>query len=323
MFWSSDASAGTAYAANNGIRVTSHSYGAAMESSRFYLDDLRDIDGVFLAAAGNDTEDLNGNGDYYAAGKEATSEMYENAMNVASLNKGSSALSSFSNYDSGLVKVNIAAPGSYIYSTSFTPDYSLKSGTSMATPHVAGAAALILSYKPTLTWEEIIDALCDAAVKNPALAVDKVAEGRILDVDAAIKSIGGYRTTSPISGEILETGLDKSITWDTEESGGNVKIELYKVDLSKKNSVDRWAKVRDVVVSAPNNGSYNWTLPNDLISSDNYHLKISKVGTASTYGMSSPFTIDGIIPEPTSLFLIFNFLFFFYYCRKDGKTSIK
>ena len=61
--------------------------------------------------------------------------------------------SSFSNY--GATNVDIFAPGSNIYSTTYDGGYGTNSGTSFAAPYVAGAAALLLSKYPNLSTAEL------------------------------------------------------------------------------------------------------------------------------------------------------------------------
>jgi subtilisin family serine protease len=86
-----------------------------------------------------------------------------------------SRLSSFSNR--GLGKIDVAAPGSRILSTIVTNNgYGTKSGTSMASPHVAGVLALMKSVHPTWTPAQMIEKLrqqaddqaCSAATGGPA-----------------------------------------------------------------------------------------------------------------------------------------------------------
>ena len=67
---------------------------------------------------------------------------------------------SWSNYGS---VVDIAAPGVDIYSTWRSSSYNKISGTSMAAPHVAGAAALYIKSNPGLSWNQVRDALVAAA----------------------------------------------------------------------------------------------------------------------------------------------------------------
>ena len=92
-------------------------------------------------------------------------------------------LASFSN--DGEKTVDMAAPGVGIASTVRDGDWTLDDGTSMAAPHVAGAAALMLSENPDLTPWQVTTMLVDSATPVAALNGKVAANGR-LDVDAAI-----------------------------------------------------------------------------------------------------------------------------------------
>jgi PKD repeat protein len=80
---------------------------------------------------------------------------YENVLAVAA-SDASDRRASFSNHGP---EVDLTAPGVEIYSTWYLGNYFTKSGTSMATPHVSGAAALIWSTQPTLQASQVISAL--------------------------------------------------------------------------------------------------------------------------------------------------------------------
>jgi subtilisin family serine protease len=73
-------------------------------------------------------------------------------VRVAALN-GSNGKSSYSNYGEGLIAV--AAPGDNVYSTLPGGGYGQMSGTSMATPHVVGVAALLASVHPNATPDQL------------------------------------------------------------------------------------------------------------------------------------------------------------------------
>ncbi|MBT2470424.1 S8 family serine peptidase [Streptomyces sp. ISL-66] len=68
---------------------------------------------------------------------------------------------SFSNFGQGVI--DVAAPGSNVYSTAPGGGYSTKSGTSMATPHVVGVAALLASANPGITPAQMRDKLATQA----------------------------------------------------------------------------------------------------------------------------------------------------------------
>jgi subtilisin family serine protease len=96
----------------------------------------------------------------------------------------SGARSSFSNY--GATTVDIGAPGSGVWSTTGSVYYQQWSGTSMATPHVTGAAALYASTHPGVGGAQIRNALLNSTVKTPSLRSKSVTGGR-LDLEAALR----------------------------------------------------------------------------------------------------------------------------------------
>ncbi|MFM9072947.1 MAG: S8 family serine peptidase, partial [Cyanobium sp.] len=108
----------------------------------------------FVAAAGNDsTSTLS-----YPAGYDLP-----NVISVASLDSNG-ALSSFSNFSS--TWVDLGAPGGGIYSTLPDNTYGTYSGTSMATPHVTGALALMRATYPGATMGQLKQALFDSVVQT-------------------------------------------------------------------------------------------------------------------------------------------------------------
>jgi VCBS repeat-containing protein len=138
---------------------------------------------LFVAAAGNggadqigDNNDLTPN--YPSNLSTTASAGYEAVIGVASITS-TGGLSSFSNY--GSASVDLAAPGSSIYSTLLGGGYGLMSGTSMATPFVAGAIALYAAAHPGLTAAQIRADLLAATTPTASLA-GKTATGGRLDV---------------------------------------------------------------------------------------------------------------------------------------------
>lgn len=131
---------------------------------------------LFIAAAGNSGRNI----DLYPV--YPASFNLPNVITVAAIDSNG-ARASFSNY--GENTVDIAAPGVAILSTTPTKTngsgYSTRSGTSMAAPHVAGAAALYASLNPCATAQQIKTAILDNAVYDNRL-VGYVDQGRRLDV---------------------------------------------------------------------------------------------------------------------------------------------
>ena len=100
------------------------------------------------------------------------------------------ALDQTENDEFGLIRPDVCAPGMYIVSSSHTENegFSVLSGTSMATPCVAGAVALLLEKNPELTPAAICEALETTAVKLSEKKNNKTGSGRI-DILAAMKSL--------------------------------------------------------------------------------------------------------------------------------------
>lgn len=115
---------------------------------------------VFVAAAGNDGTN-NDTTPVYPASYDLNT-----IIAVASIHAGN-ARSEFSDY--GVTSVDLAAPGTGIYSTTRGGAYGFQSGTSMAAPHVSGAIALVAAADPGLTATELRARVLDHVDPVPAL----------------------------------------------------------------------------------------------------------------------------------------------------------
>ena len=109
----------------------------------------------------------------------------DNVISVANTTS-SDELSSTSHY--GAKSVDIAAPGTDIYSTIPTSSYGTMSGTSMATPMVASAVAVMRAVNPNILAKEIKETLCSSSDKLSALT-GKVISGGRLNAYNAVKAI--------------------------------------------------------------------------------------------------------------------------------------
>ncbi len=132
---------GIYYAVDNGAHVINLSLGSSTPSSTIKkaVDYAFENNVFVVAAAGNDGT----NEPFYPAA-------FENVISVGAVDTNSS-LASFSNYGS---TIDLVAPGVSIYTTNITNNYTVKSGTSFAAPHVAAVLALLLS-SGNISYEEI------------------------------------------------------------------------------------------------------------------------------------------------------------------------
>ena len=133
------------YAAMMGVRVSNNSYGGGPYSQAEY-DAIRASKSIFVAAAGNENINTDITPNYPSAYN------LSNIIAVAATDHNDNR-AWFSNY--GTTTVDLAAPGVSILSTTPNDTYSLFDGTSMATPHVTGAVALLMGYDPNLTNNEV------------------------------------------------------------------------------------------------------------------------------------------------------------------------
>jgi len=191
------------YAADLGVDVLSNSWGGTAFSSALEnaIDYANDKGVLFIAAAGNEGTD-NDVIEHYPS-----NYTIENVVAVAASDHGdkralwggggggddcgficSPAVAAVPGSNYGKTTVDLAAPGKDILSTVPGNRYGVLSGTSMATPHVAGAAALVLSVNPNLTMAEQKAALL-GSVDVLDDFTNKLVTGGRLNVAAAVQSV--------------------------------------------------------------------------------------------------------------------------------------
>lgn len=162
------------------VRIISASWGSTQYSKA--LEDAIRAAGengiLFVAAAGNSSTD-NDRRPHYPSNYDLP-----NVISVAALDRADS-LASFSNF--GAKTVHVAAPGKEIVSTWLSEAYREASGTSMATPHVAGIAALIVANEPDISVENLKARLISAVDKLDPLKGKVVSGGRINAAKALTK----------------------------------------------------------------------------------------------------------------------------------------
>lgn len=172
-----DVALGIRYAVDNGARIINMSFGKGFSPNKVWVDDAikyAESKGVLLVhAAGNDASD-NDEVDNFPTPHMNDHTRASNFITVGASGSGrqSSKVANFSNY--GRREVDLFAPGVQIYST--VPGgntYGSASGTSMAAPVVTGVAALVLSYYPDLTAQQLKTVLEKTAVPMRDSIVNK------------------------------------------------------------------------------------------------------------------------------------------------------
>ncbi len=243
------------YAADSGADVINASWGRS-GTSQVLADAIgyaHSLGVVFVAAAGNDSMDA---GEFVPA-NVAT------AIAVSALGPVDE-VASFSNRG---VKVELAAPGVDIFSLqSGSGGYVTKSGTSMAAPHVSGAAALILAKHPAYTQEQVRQALRFSATDLGPLGRDS-SFGYGL-----VNPAGALTITTPLGVQILapvrEGEAVSAVTVLTGTAAGE-GFDRYVLDFGCGENPEQWTVLRQSPVSVVNGtlGTFDPTvLPDGLYS---------------------------------------------------------
>jgi subtilisin family serine protease len=184
------------YAVDNGALVTSNSWGSEGEdpqddTENKALKDMiqyaQDKGTLFIAAAGNGHQGAGYDNDTDAKPGYPASYDHDTIVSVAAIDN-SNQLGSFSNW--GARTVDLGAPGVKVFSTTVGSKYSdtvidimgftaYWDGTSMATPHVSGAAALYWSAHPEKDWRQVKAALLGSVKQIPALQGKTTTGGKL------------------------------------------------------------------------------------------------------------------------------------------------
>ena len=205
-----------AYAFQHGAKVVNLSLGstASVQAERDAIAAYPTM--LFVAAAGNGGADGVGDSNDLVP-TYPCAYMLPNVVCVAA-SDSRDQLASFSNY--GAQSVDLAAPGVSIASTWPGGGYSWSSGTSMATPHVSGAAALLWSAAPDAQPIDISAALLAGVDMRPAFAGRTVSGGR-LNVMRSLRQVAdvGVGTPAPVPAPEDDSGSTPSGTPGGSASG--------------------------------------------------------------------------------------------------------
>ncbi len=193
-----DIALGIRYAVDNGAKVINGSFGKYFSPNKEWVQDAlkyaAEKDVLVIFAAGNDSKDLDVVNKYPSDSYDGAPEISNNVLIVGALNVeyGSKMVAPFSNY--GKKNVDVFAPGMKIYATTPNQSYEYLQGTSMASPNVAGVAALIRSYYPNLTAAQVKQIIMDSGLplKNDVKVGDDQHKANFSEVSKTGKIVNAY-----------------------------------------------------------------------------------------------------------------------------------
>ena len=253
----SDAIEAIKYANTNGASIISNSWGGS-EYSQALKDAIDASPAVVVCAAGNGYGNDNDKIPVFPASYNSS-----NIISVAATDHNDT-LASFSNF--GLNSVDIAAPGTDILSTYFYGNYTYMSGTSMATPHVSGVAALVKAVNPSLTSAQIKNIILSTVDVKSSLSGKVASGGRLNAYKAVVATLpappvadftGTPRSgTAPITVVFTDLSANAPTTWNwTFGDGSNLNTTV-------RNPVHTYVSGGNytVLLNVTNIGGFNSTI---------------------------------------------------------------
>ncbi len=275
------------------IRALNASYGGGgfSQAERDALTALGQSGILFVAAAGNDGRNTDTTPNY-PSGYNLT-----NMISVAATDQND-LLASFSNF--GAKSVLMGAPGVGILSTLPANTYAFFSGTSMATPHVVGSAALVCAANPNVTVTQLRALLAfNGDVVTPAL---QTLTGRRLNVFKSIQALNEGDTMPPgtaVNFRVTsQTGRTVNLAWNASgDDGAFGQASLYDISFTDQSSgaVIPLTTLAPATTGAPQTLSLNIPYRHTagtlkLREFDN----VGNEGTPATF----PVTVDPLMADP-------------------------
>ncbi|KXY30926.1 S8 family peptidase [Bacillus sp. FSL K6-0067] len=269
------------YAKNKGVKITNNSWGGGGFSQTLYSA-IQQSNSLFIAAAGNNGNNTDQTPMYPAAYN------LSNILSVASItNKGS--LSSFSNY--GKTSVDVAAPGTDILSTLPNNSYGFYSGTSMATPHVSGVAALIQSAYPSYSPIEIKNKIMNNTSPLSTLT-NKVLTGGLINAGKALQTYQSIAYEAEPNNDLVSAN---SLPFNTPLNGSlnqNDTQDIFKLEIPSKKDLS-------ISVQNKNNIGLSWV----LVRASSPSLYISYPSTINNNILANTYTAE----QGTYYLIIYNY----------------
>ena len=208
-----DVANGIRYAVDNGASIINMSFGKGYSPEKYLVDEAMKYaakhDVLLVQGAGNEGNNVDKVGSYpndtYARKPLFGSKRAPNVIAVGALSPdgGEAAVAEFSNY--GKKGVDVFAPGVFIYSTIPDSLYEYESGTSMASPVVAGIAALIRSRYPDLSAKQVKEVIMKSTRKLPGEVIqpgtfDTVSSSELSVSGGMVDVVSAMKLASTIKG---------------------------------------------------------------------------------------------------------------------------
>ena len=187
-YFDSDVAAALDHARRNGVDIVNLSIGKDSAISGAYrkaLERIVDSGALVVVAAGND--DLN---QPLAPGRLANSSGIRGGMLVAGAVDRNNAIFRQTNKAGDVAPYFLVAPGVNVYSTFRDEGYQRLTGTSMAAPHIAGAAAVVKSAFPSLSMKDVGEILVRTADDLGASGTDQTFGRGLINLERALQPIG-------------------------------------------------------------------------------------------------------------------------------------
>jgi len=268
-----------------------------------------------------------------AAGNEGAQSVLYPASEYGVLGIGSSSsadvVSSYSNHGSG---VDLVAPGESIYSTNWTlasgSTYGIKFGTSMATPFVSGAAALVRSVRPDSSSAEVRDELCRSALDlgdpgwDPAYGWGRLqvpesltatvprdayeSDDSLAEAKPQVAGTVAQHTSAPI-GETDAVSFEASAghryhVWTEVFGGADTVLTLLAGDrttvLSGSDDVDVGVdRSSSITWTAPADGVYYLLNVDDFEAGGSYAVHVDDLGLVVSVGTTLTLSVSSAAPS--------------------------
>jgi hypothetical protein len=258
---------------------------------------------VIVASSGNESSATMMRIPACVANTIAVGAVYDSAFGTSTAfctdTTAADKITCFSNASTAL---DLLAPGAAITSDGNGGGVSTYYGTSQASPHVAGAAAVLMQVDSALTPDQIESTLKSTGV--PIFDSRNSTTYPRINLQAAYNAVPCRVTVlSPNGGESLAAGQQTNITWQKNSSpncGSSVKIDLY-----RSGTFDS-----AITASTPNNGSYSWTVASNATGASDYTVVVTDTSNASvndasnaTFTIAVPCILTMSFPRNTDTFL--------------------